>query len=60
MCMVKRVSLDDDHDDQFKEIMVRGNAAEDGDREDQHRDGQIQDGDQSVSCQAALNHSGND
>ena len=36
------------------------NAADYGDREDQHKDRRIQDGDQAVSCQAALNHGGND
>ena len=40
--------------------MVRDNAAEDGDREGQHKGRQIQDGDQAVSRQAALNHGGND
>ena len=39
--------------------MVGDNAVEYGDREDQHKDRQIQDSDQAVSCQAALNHSGN-
>ena len=57
MCMVKRVSL---KDDQFRQIMVGDNAAEYGDREAQHKDRQIQDGDLAVSCQGALNHSGND
>ena len=57
MCMVKRMSL---NDDQFRQIIVGDNAAEYGDREDQHKDRQIQDGDQEVSCQAPLYHSGND
>ena len=69
MCMVKRISL---NDDQFRQIIVGDNAAEYGDREDQHKDRQIQDkedqhkdrqiqdGDQAVSCQATLNHGGND
>ena len=57
MCMVKRVSL---NDDQFRQIMVGDNAAEYGDREAQHKDRQIQDGDLAVSGQGALNHSGND
>ena len=55
--MVKRISL---NDDQFRQIMVGDNAAEYGDREDQHNDRQIQDGDQAGSCQAPLNHGGND
>ena len=37
------------NDNQFRQIMVRGNAAEYGDREDQYKDRQIQGGDQSVS-----------
>ena len=53
MYMVKRMPL---NDDQFRQIMVRGNANEDGDREDQYKDRQIQGGDKPVSCQAALNH----
>ena len=40
--------------------MVGDNAVEYGDREDQHKDRHIQHGDQAVSCQAALNHGGND
>ena len=36
--MVKRISL---NDDQFRQIMVGDNAAEYGDREDQHKDRQI-------------------
>ena len=40
--------------------MVRDNTAEYGDREDEHKDRQIQDGYLAVSCQAALNHGGND
>ena len=48
------------NDDQFRQIMVGDNAAECRDREDQHQDRQIQDGGQAVSCQAALNHGGND
>ena len=39
---------------------VGDNATEYGDRENQHKDRQIQDGDQAVTCQVALNHSGND
>ena len=35
MCMVKRMSL---NDDQFRQIMVGDNAAEYGDREDQNKD----------------------
>ena len=56
MYMVKRMPL---NDDQFRQIMVRGNANEDGDIEDQYKDRQIQGGDKPVSCQAALNHGGN-
>ena len=37
------------NDNQFRQIMVRGNAVEYGDREDQYKDRQIQGGDQSVS-----------
>ena len=48
------------NDDQFRQITVRDNASEDGDREDQHKDRQIQDGGQTASCQAALNHGGSD
>ena len=40
--------------------MVRDNTTEYGDREDEHKDRQIQDGYLAVSCQAALNHGGND
>ena len=40
--------------------MVGENAAEYGDREDQHKDRQIQAGDEAVSCQAPLHHGGND
>ena len=40
--------------------MVRDNTAEYGDREDEHKDRQIQDGYLAVSSQAALNHGGND
>ena len=57
MCLVKRISL---NDDQFRQTMAGGNAAEYGDRVDQHNDRQIQDGDQAVSCQAPLYHGGND
>ena len=56
-CMVKRMSP---NDDQFRPIMVGDNAAEYGGKEDQHKVRQIQDGDQAVLCQAALNHGGND
>ena len=56
-CMVNRVSL---NDDQFRETMVGDNAAEYGDRKDQHKDRQIQDGDQAVFCQASLYQGGND
>ena len=55
--MVNRVSL---NDDQFRETMVGDNAAEYGDRKDQHKDRQIQDGDQAVFCQASLYQGGND
>ena len=55
--MVKMMSL---NDDQFRQIMVGDNAAENGDGEDQYKDRHIQDGDQAVSCQAPLYHSGND
>ena len=55
--MVKRMSV---NDDQFRQIMVGDNAAEYGNREDQHKDRQIQDGDQAVSYQAPLNHGGHD
>ena len=48
------------NDDQFRQIMVVDNAAEFGDREDQHKDRQMQDGDQAVTCQAALNYRKND
>ena len=48
------------NDDQFIQIMVGENAAEYGDREDQHKDRQIQAGDEAVSCQAPLHHGGND
>ena len=54
--MIKKLSLNDDH---FREIMVRDNVAENGNRDDQHKDRQIQDGNQALSCQL-LNHSGND
>ena len=40
--------------------MVGDNAAEYGDRKDQHKDRQIQDGDQAVFCQASLYQGGND
>ena len=40
--------------------MVWDNAAEYGGREDEHKDRHIQDDDQAVSCQAPLNHGGND
>ena len=56
-CMVKRILL---NDDLFRQIMVGDSAAEYGDREDQHKDRQIQDGDQAVSCQAPLSHGGTD
>ena len=55
--MVERMSLNDGY---FRQIMVGDNTAEYGDREDQHKDRQIQDSDQAVSCQAPLNHGGND
>ena len=48
------------NDDRFRQIIVGGNTAEYGDREDQHKDRQIQDGDQAISCQAALNCGRND
>ena len=57
MCLVKRISL---NDDQFRQTMVGDNAAEYGDRVGQHNDKQIQDSDQAVSCQAPLCHGGND
>ena len=46
--------------DQFRQILVGDNASEYGDRQNQHKDRQIQDGDQAVSCQAALNNGRND
>ena len=46
--MLKRMSL---NDDQFRQIMVEKNATEYEDRENQHKDRQIQDGDQAVSFQ---------
>ena len=55
--MVKRMSL---NDDQLRQIMMGDNAVEYGDREDQHKDREIEDGDQAVSCQAPLYHGGND
>ena len=55
--MVNRMSL---NDDQFRQIMVEDNVAKCGDKKDQHKDRQIQDVDQAVSCQAPLNHGGND
>ena len=48
------------NDDQFRQILVGDNAAEYGDRKDQHKNRQIQDGEQAVSCQAPLYHGGND
>ena len=51
--MVKNMSL---NDDQFREIVVRDNAAEHG--KDQHGDRTFKDVDQAVSNQAALNHDG--
>ena len=39
------------NDDQFNQIMVKKNATEYEDRENQHKDRQIQDGDQAVSFQ---------
>ena len=48
------------NDDQFKQIMVGDNAVKYGDRDDQHKDRQIQGGGQAVSCQAQLNHGGID
>ena len=48
------------NDDQFREIMIRENATENKDRENQHKERQIQDGDQAVSRHAALNHDMND
>ena len=47
MCMLTRVSL---NDYQFRQITSGDNAAVYGDREDQHTDRQIQDGDEAASC----------
>ena len=47
-------------DDQFRQIMVGDNAAEYGDRKDQHKNWQIQDSEQAVPCQTPLYHGGND
>ena len=47
------------NDNEFRQIMVGDNVAEYGDREDQHKDRQIQNGDQVVSSQATLSHGGN-
>ena len=50
MCMVKRMSL---NDDQFREVMVRESAAKHG--EDQHGERMIKGVDRAVSNQTALN-----
>ena len=55
--MVQKMSLNNDH---FRQIIVRDNAAEDADRVDQHKHRQIQDGDQTLCRQTALNYGEND